>query len=193
MVTKPPEFQTFCKNDGEEKCNMHFLIENEVLSNRDRMEKLEERTRQSLSDLQKTLSDFVIEVRSYIAVQVHRDNDNHETKILVNKNTSDIYDMKSAIKTITDNTTHMSDAVVNMGGTIKTLSETIQNIDKNSLSKKDVEEIAKNAIVLDKSVKQEKWFDSLPAKISAGIAIVSFVAFFTVKIVLLLMGAGGAP
>ena len=193
MVSKSPEFHTFCKSDGEEKCNMHFLIENEVLSNRDRMEKMEEKTRHSLNDLQKTLGDFVIEVRSYIGIQTHRENDNHETKLLVSKNTSDIYEMKSAIKTMTDSTNHMSKAVMDMGDTINTMSESIQTINKNTLNRNDVEEIAQKIIVFDKNAKQEKWFESLPAKVSAGVAVISFVTFFTIKIVLLLTGSSGAP
>jgi len=166
---------------------MHFLVENEAFTNTKRLEKLEEKTRQSFSDLQKTLNEFIIEVRSYIGVQTHRDLDHQEVKVLVNKNTSDIGDLKSIIKSMSDNSTTMSRAVSDINNNITTLTSNIRIMDKAMLTKGDVESITQSAIITEKSNKQEKWFESLPAKVSAAVAVISFVAFFTVKIVLLLL------
>jgi len=191
MSGRESEFHSFCKSGSGEKCDMHFLIENETIANTKRLEKLEEKTRQSFSDLQKTLNDFIVEVRSYIGIQTHRDIDHQEVKSMVNKNTSDISDLKSIIKSISDNSTTVNKAVTDINDNIGKLASSIQIIDKSILSKRDVEDIAQKAVIFEKSSKQDKWFESLPAKVSAAVAVISFIAFFTVKIVLLLLA--GTP
>lgn len=168
---------------------MHFLVENEVISNKERIEKMEEKTRESFNDLQKTLNAFIIEVRSYIGIQTHRDIDHQEVKMLVNKNASDINDLKSIIKSISDNSNHINSVVGNINTSIGRLTESIQTMDKRVLSKDIIEDIAQKAVIMEKSAKQEKWFESLPARISATVAVISFIAFFTIKIVLLLTAA----
>jgi len=180
------EFHTFCNTAHGEKCDIHFLVENEVISNKERVEKMEEKTRQSFSDLQKILNDFIIEVRSYIGVQTHRDMDHQEVKMLVNKNTSDIGDLKSVIKSMSDNSNHIHNVVSNINTNIGKLTESIQTMDKRVISKDVIEDIAQKAVIMEKSAKQEKWFESLPARVSATVAVISFIAFFTIKIVLLL-------
>jgi hypothetical protein len=186
MTDRGSEFHTFCKS-GAEKCDMHFLVENEVISTKERVEKMEEKTRQSFSDLQKTLNDFIIEVRSYIGIQSHRDVDHQEVKSMVNRNTTDIGELKSAVKSISENSSNVSKAVVDINNNISKLTETLQTVNKAVLSKSEIEDIAQKAIIIEKSTKQDKWFESLPAKVSATVAVVSFIAFFTVKIVLLLL------
>jgi methyl-accepting chemotaxis protein len=187
VSNKSPEFQTFCKNNHGEKCDMHFLVENEVISNKDRIEKMEEKTRQSFGELQKTLNEFVIEVRSYIGIQTHRDSDHQEVRGMTRKNSSEIGELKSAIGAISINSQIMAKSVGDISNNVKELNDSIQEIDKKILTKTDVQSIADNAIVKERASKQDKWFDSVPAKISATIAVVSFVSFFIVKIIMLLM------
>ena len=187
MADRTPEFRTFKKGDTGEKCSLHFLVENEVLSNTNRMEKIEENTRVSFSELQKTLNDFIVEVRSYIGSQGHRDKGYEEVRSLSTKNTSDIGDLKLDIKSMLDHSTHANKSIEDIKENIQKLTESIKTIDKTILTKSDVEDIAQKALVMEKSDKQQKWFDSLPAKISATVALVSFVAFFAIKIILLFM------
>ena len=56
-----------------------------------------------------------------------------------------------------------------------------------AVKKLKITEIVNNAIVADKNQDKDRWFDTLWVKISAGVSVLSFIAFFTVKIVVTLL------
>jgi KaiC/GvpD/RAD55 family RecA-like ATPase len=178
MTDRSSGFASLCRGSSSEKCDLHFLVENEVAAQGRKMDKLEEASKVSFNDLHKTLNDFIVEVRSYIGSQSHKDRSFEEMRTMVNKNTSDINDMRLVLGSMTT-----------ISSNLQKLTEAIQIIDKSILTKSDVESITQTALVVEKSKKQDKWFDSLPAKVSAGVAVISFIAFFTIKIVLLLLAA----
>lgn len=185
------DFATFSRNKEQPgRCDLHFLVENEIMNNKSRVEKLEDKTRVSFQELQQTLNGFIVEVRSYIGTQGFRDREMDDIKKSGKDNSTDISDLKSSLKLIIENNVTLNKTISNINSNLHDLDVTVKKIDKSMVGKDEVSEIAKNVVINDKSENTQKWFDSLPAKLSAGMAVISFIAFFTTKIVMLLLGVG---
>jgi hypothetical protein len=189
MSDKNTDFNTFCVKGTGEKCDLHFLVENEILTAKGRLERLEDDTKVSFDELQKTLNNFIVEVRSYIGSQGFRDRDQDEVKSHTRTNTNEIIDLKISIKSMIDNSYHVTKTVSDLGDTVKTLSDTMKDMDRFHIRKDDVIEIVDNIINKDKNISNQKWFESIPAKISATATVVSVFLFYTIKIILMIMAA----
>jgi len=186
MEKKGLDFKTLCAKDGE-RCDLHFLVENEVIQNKARVEKLESRTADSFMELNKSLNDLIVEMRTYVGSQEFRDNAQKEMKSLTRHNTEDITELKTSLNSLDIQIKNVNELNVKTNTLLQTLSDEIKALDKTVLSKNQITEVIKNVLISEKNTKSEQWFDSLPAKISAGVALLSFIAFFTIKIVVLLL------
>lgn len=176
-----------CMHGEGEKCDLHFLMEKSVMDNENRIEKLEKSTNESFDNLNKNFSDFTLEVRTYINTQQYRERDQNELRDITKSNSNDISEMKASLKSVSEHYDQVSKSIDKINGSVMDLTTSMKDLDKTVLSKDNVVEMVENAMIKDKNTGREKWFDSLPAKISAGVAIFSFIAFFTVKIVVLLL------
>lgn len=186
MSDRDTTFPSYCKGSSE-KCDLHFLVENDVLTTKSRVEKLEENTKVSFEELQKTLNNFIVEVRTYIGSQAFRDRDQEDIRLTAKSNSSDIHELKSSIKSMIDSSVHTNKAINDINDNIKKLTESINDVDKVIVSKSDVVDIVDNALNEHKNVETDKWFEKLPAKVSAAMAVLTFIVYYTTKIVLMLM------
>lgn len=186
MDNQSTDFKTLCAKGGE-RCDLHFLVENEVIQTKARVDKLEEKSANSYEVLNKTMNDMLVQMRTYMAQQEFRDAAQQDLKTMTLNNINDIVELKSSIKSVENQNKNVVDAIDKMAVSINTLSSDIKDMDKTVLGKDEVAEIVSNAIVADKNSSQNQWFESLPAKVSAGVAILSFIAFFTIKIVVMLL------
>lgn len=186
MESKPTDFKTLCAKGGE-RCDLHFLVENEVIQTKARVEKLEEKAAIDRDSTNKQINELSLQMKTYFAEQKYRDSEQKDVKGMTQGNTNDINELKSSIKSVEDRSKNVVEAIGRMERTVSALSSDIKDMDKTIINKDQVSEIVKNAIVDDKNTGRDKWFESLPAKVSAGVALLSFIAFFTIKIVVMLL------
>lgn len=168
-------------------CELHFLVANEMAYANKRMEKLEEKTDDSLQELGKSLNDLTLQVNTFVGTQTYREKSQDEMDKATLKNTTDIGELKSSLKSVENQNGSILASVDKLEKTMSRMSTDIKEIDKTMLEKDDVTEIVKNTIMAEKNIDQGKWFESLPAKVSAGVAVLSFISFFTIKIVVMLL------
>lgn len=186
MDKRPTDLKTI-HSSSEQKCDLHFLVESEIFQTKERVEKLENKIDSSYDTLNRNINDLVLQMRTYMAQQEFRDSAQKDVKTMTLNNSGEISELKSSIKSVKDQNKSVVDAIGRMESTISTLSGNIRDMDKTVISKDEITDIVKNAIVADKNVGRDQWFESLPAKVSAGAAVLSFIAFFTIKIVLMLL------
>lgn len=179
--------KVLCMHGEGEKCDLHFLMEKSVQDNENRVGNLEKSTKESFDNLNKSLSDFTLEVRTYINTQQYRERDQNELRDITKSNSNDISEMKASLKSVSEHYDQVSKSIDKINSSVMDLTTSMKDLDKTVLNKDDIIEMVENAMIKDKSEGRDKWFESLPAKISAGVAIFSFIAFFTVKMVVLLL------
>ena len=172
---------------GGEKCDLHFIVENEVVQTKKRVDKLEEKTVNSYDQFNSTINDLVVQMRTYMGQQEYRDTAQQDLKVTTNKNVGEINDLKSSIKSVENQNRGVVDAIGKLENTISGLAVDMKDMDRKVLGKEQITEIVTNAIVADKNSGREQWFQSLPAKVSAGAAVLTFISYFTVKIVIMLL------
>jgi hypothetical protein len=181
------DFKALCATKGGVHCDLHFLVENEVMQTSKRVDKLEEKTTNSFDTLSVSLNDMVIQMKTFINSQEFRDKSSSEMRTLTLENTTDINDLKSSLKSVVEHNKNVTDVLAKIDRDISSISGDIKDLDKTVLGRDEVTSIVKNAIVVDKNSGRDQWFESLPAKVSAGVALISFIAFFTIKIVVMLL------
>lgn len=177
----------FPTNDGN-KCDLHFLVESEINRSNENFYQLEERQVKSFESLNSSIMALTVQMKTFLAQQEFRDNENKEVKIMTLNNTNDINDLKSSLKSVHEHNKNVVDAISRMDATIGELSSEIRGINKTILGKEDVENVARMAISDEKSSSSDEWYKTLPAKVSATVAVLSFVLFYAIKIVTLLTG-----
>ena len=178
---------SLCARSGGERCDLHFLVENEIIQTKSRVDKMDEKFNSSVEALNKSMNDLMVEMRDYTTSQRYRDDHQQEMKATTSTNTSEINELKSSLKSVEGQNKVVIDAIDAMRKGIGELSTDIKSIDRTVLSKEDVTEIVKNIITHEKSITSEKWIDSLSAKIAALLSVVSFVTFFTLKVITMLL------
>lgn len=186
MDHKDTDFKTLCSSTTE-KCDLHFLVEREVMQTKARVDKLEDRTSSSYDALNKTINDLALQMRTFMAQQEFRDTAHNDLKTMTLANITDINELKSSMKSVEDQNRSVVDAIGRIERSVNGLSNDIRDMDKTVMSKNEITDIVKNAIVADKNTGRDQWFESLPAKVSAGVALLSLIAFFTIKIVVMLL------
>jgi len=186
MEGKSSEFKSLCSSSGK-KCDLHFMMENEVLQTKERVDRLDERQTMSYDALKTSITDLVMQMRTYMAQQEFRDALQQDVKSMTMNNADDINELKSSIKSVESQIKSVGSAVVRMERSIISLSVDIKDLDKTVLNKGQIIEVVRNSIVADKNTERGQWFESLPAKASAGVAILSFITFFTIKIVVMIL------
>ena len=172
---------------GGEKCDLHLIIENEVLQNKRRVEKLEERTTQSFELVNKSLGDLIVRINTYIGSQEYRDMTQMEMKTLTLKNTEEIGDLKSTIKSIGVQNDSVVRSLNKIDANMDTISKNIASMDKTILGREEVVEVVEKWILEDKNTDNTRWMDSLPAKVSAAMTVLTFISYMVVKVITMMM------
>jgi chromosome segregation ATPase len=183
---KDIQYPCFSNSKGE-KCDLHFTFQNEVTKNKRDLDKLESKTTHKLEELRESIESFRNEFKEYVFERKHMEKDYGRVEETTKSNTIDISDIKSSLKDVVNHYDNVNKSIFEINENIKLLSDNIRAIDKTILSKQDVIDIVENRLLIEKSRGTDRLFDSLPAKISAGVAFLSFIAFFTLKIVVLLL------
>lgn len=151
------------------------------------VDKVEDKYTKSYNSLNTTLNDMKTQMDHHIMEAGYKGRQEEEMNTMTKKNADDIGELKSSVKSVEESNSSIKTSIDILSHEFKEMGRTITNMDKKLLDKGDVTEIVDNAIIKDKTDYQTKWFESLPAKVSAGVALISFIAFFTIKIVLMLL------
>ena len=176
-----------CIGGSGERCDLHFIVENEVVQTKHRVDKLEKRTDESYSTLTTTLNDLSLKMGTYIATQEYKDTASQEMRNKTLNNSEEINELKSTVKSVEEHNKSVSESLSRIDRNLSILSNDFKDMDKTIVDKEGITEIVNNAIVADKNQDKDRWFDTLWVKISAGVSVLSFIAFFTVKIVVTLL------
>ena len=188
MESKNTELPLFKCSGGSEKCDLHFLVENEIISTKGRLDSLERNSSESFKDMQRTLSDFANEVRTYMGIQGFRDRDHDEVKNITKTNTSEIHDIKATLKILVDSGDNTKKSMSEIKDSISDLTRTMKDIDKSIVSEDRISKMVKSAITEEAKSRKDKWFEAVPAKLSVTVAAISFIAFFIFELVKFFIG-----
>lgn len=182
-----PVFQCGHGDGGGDKCNLHFIVENEIMSTKGRLDKFEERTSKTFTDLQRSFTDLSTDVKTFMSSQNYRDREYDRMGNETKANTNDISDIKSSLKLLIDSNTNVTRSVVDISDTLRSLNSTMVNMDKSIVSKDEINNIVKSAIIEEDHTRKTKWFDSVPAKISTIVAVLTFAAYWIGKLIILIL------
>lgn len=185
---KNTELPLFKCGGGGEKCDLHFLVENEIISTKNRLDSLEKNSNESFKEMKKSLNEFIGEVRTYIGIQAFRDKDHDDVKSDTKSNTAEIHDIKISIRTLLDSNDNVKRSMDDINDSIRNLSVSIKDMDRSIVSEDRISKMVKSAITEDANSRKDKWFETVPAKLSVTVAAISFVAFFIFELVKFFIG-----
>jgi len=201
-MIKDMEHTSLCSAKSGDRCDLHFVVENEVLQTKSRVDKLEEKTQQNIDDIKSSINELVVEMKTYMSTQQSenkfKDESSKDMRELTIHNSSEINDLKVSLKSAMSNHDIITNTIHDMGESMKSISRDtnegmksisrdISNMDRLILTKTDVVDIVKTTILEEKTSGRDRWVDSLPAKVSAAAAVLTFTTYFTVKIVVMLL------
>ena len=148
---------------------------------------MEEKCHYRSNEISNSITDLIVQMNTYIGSQEYRDLAQKEMRDLTLKNTDDINQLKSSLKSVEDKTNVVSVTVDKIDTNLDKISDNLKDMDRAVLSKDEVKDIVKHTLLSDKNISNNAWFSSLPAKVSAGVAVLTFITFFTIKIVMILL------
>lgn len=183
------EFRTLCGLPGRDnqKCDLHFVVENEISRNKRDMEEFKKDSKQDIHDIKDSLNNLIVDVKSNMKSQELRDEVQDELKKSYKQNTEDINDLKSKIVSISESQRSLIDTVDNIDRKIGDIGTSLKDIDKERINKEDVNDIVENIITRENNIRSNNFFNTLPGKISAFIGVLTFISYFVFEIMKLII------